>query len=192
MRVLYFESPEAFRAWLEKNHAKADELWVGYWKKGTGKSSLTWPESVDEALCYGWIDGIRKSVDEDRYKIRFTPRRPKSKWSDVNLKRVAALKREKRMRPAGIAAFEARVDDGRKYSFERRQEHLDEPYLSMLRENEAAFEDFSKRPPGYRRTVVGWILDAKREETRLKRLRELIACSTRGRKIPPLRRKPEE
>jgi len=177
----YFPSPVAFRAWLEAHHADAAELWVGYHKRATGTPSLTWPESVDEALCVGWIDGLRRSVDAERYAIRFTPRRPGSNWSRVNLTRVKALTAEGRMRPAGIAAYEARTPEAEQPRLEERPEALPEPYASAFRErDEVAWALFQAQSTAYRRTAVGWILAAKREETRLRRLEEIVAASAAG------------
>src|SRR3954447_16770660 len=136
----FFETPEAFRAWLERHHAEAGELTVGYYKKGTGRQSITWPESVDEALCYGWIDGVRRSLGAESYTIRFTPRRPGSTWSKVNIGRVQVLVEQGRMKPAGLAAFEARSEEKSGiYSFEQESVELPEPYVSILREDEAAW-----------------------------------------------------
>jgi uncharacterized protein YdeI (YjbR/CyaY-like superfamily) len=184
MDVTYFRSPAALRAWFAKNHAKATELWVGYYKKGTGEPSVTWPESVDEALCVGWIDGVRKSVDADRYKIRFTPRKPGSIWSAVNIKRAQALIAEGRMRPAGLTAFEARKENrSGVYSYEQREAQLPEPYAGLLRKNKAAAEFFDAQPPYYRKAMAWYVVSAKKEETRLRRLEEVIAASAAGRRI---------
>lgn len=182
--VLYFPSPADFRRWLEKHHATEKALWVGYNKKGSGEPSLTWPESVDEALCVGWIDGIRKSVDDTRYKIRFTPRKPGSVWSSVNIKRVAELSEEGRMKPAGQKAFEARKENRSGiYAYEQRGEELPEPYAGRFRENQAAWDFYQALPPGYRKTINWWVVSAKQEETRLKRLEKLIAESAAGRRL---------
>ena len=183
MEPVYFPSPAAFRDWLEAHHASADELWVGYHKRATGTPSLTWPESVDEALCYGWIDGLRKRVDDERYAIRFTPRRPGSNWSRVNLARVAALTAEGRMRPAGIAAFEGRKPEADERSYEDRPDDLPESYVVAFRERDAAAWDFFlAQSRSYRRLVIGWILSAKREETRLRRLEGIVEASAGGRR----------
>lgn len=183
MDPVYFSSPSAFREWLEAHHASADELWVGYHKRGTGRPSLTWPESVDEALCFGWIDGLRKSVDAERYAIRFTPRRPGSNWSRVNLARVEALTAAGRMRPAGIAAYEARKVDADETSVENRPEELPEPYAVAFRERDpGAWAFFLAQSRSYRRTAIGWILAAKREETRLRRLEQIVEASAAGRR----------
>jgi uncharacterized protein YdeI (YjbR/CyaY-like superfamily) len=181
--AVYFASPEEFRAWLAAHHDSAEVLWVGYHKRGTGRPSLTWPESVDEALCFGWIDGLRRSVDAERYAIRFTPRRPGSTWSRVNLGRVEALAREGRMRPAGLAAFEARTREPAGYGYESRPQELPEPYASAFRERDpVAWGYFSGQSAAYRRLAIGWILDAKREETRLRRLERIVEASAAGRR----------
>jgi uncharacterized protein YdeI (YjbR/CyaY-like superfamily) len=189
MEARFFASPEEWRAWLEEHHDTEAEVLVGYWKRGTGRPSLTWPESVDEALCFGWIDGVRRRIDDERYCIRFTPRRPRSRWSDVNVARVAELEREGRMRPAGRAAFAARTEEGT-YSYERQQREaaLDDARERRLRADAAAWAYFSAQPPGYRRAVVHWVMSAKREETRDRRLAQLVECSAQGRPVPPLRR----
>ena len=178
MDIEYFASPSDFRAWLEEHHERAAELWVGYHKKATGVPSMTWPESVDEALCFGWIDGVRRSVDAERYVIRFTPRRKGSVWSRVNLGRVEALTAEGRMRAAGLAAYEGRDPEKAGYTYEERPRELPEPYATAFRERDAAAYDFFlAQSPSYRRTAVGWILDAKREETRLRRLEQVVEAS---------------
>jgi uncharacterized protein YdeI (YjbR/CyaY-like superfamily) len=189
MEARFFASPEEWHAWLEEHHDTEAEVLVGYWKRGTGRPSLTWPESVDEALCFGWIDGVRRRIDDERYCIRFTPRRPRSRWSDVNVARVAELEREGRMRPAGRAAFAARTEEGT-YSYERQQREaaLDDARERRLRADAAAWAYFSAQPPGYRRAVVHWVMSAKREETRDRRLAQLVECSAQGRPVPPLRR----
>ena len=183
--VRFFPTPERWRAWLEKHHASAAELWVGFYKKGTGKRSITWPEAVDEALCYGWIDGIRKSIDETSYTNRFTPRRKGSNWSEVNIARIAELTQQGRMAPAGLAAFEAR--DPRKsgsYSFEQRQAPtLGDDFERRFRSNRKAWAFFEAQPPGYRRLAIFWGVSAKREETRERRLATLIADSAAGQRI---------
>ena len=183
MEPVYFPSPAAFRDWLEAHHASAAELWVGYHKRGTGRPSLTWPESVDEALCVGWIDGLRKRVDGERYAIRFTPRRPGSNWSRVNLARVEALTAAGRMRPAGLAAFEARKPEADEPRYEDRPEELPETYVVAFRERDpAAWAFFQAQSRSYRRLAIGWILSAKREETRLRRLEQIVEASAAGRR----------
>jgi uncharacterized protein YdeI (YjbR/CyaY-like superfamily) len=183
--AVYFESPAAFRRWLETNHDSATELTVGFHKRHTGQPSLTWPESVDEALCFGWIDGVRHSVDEDRYTIRFTPRKPSSNWSVVNIRRVEALVRDKRMRPAGLRAFEAkRADRSGVYSFEQRdQAKLSPVEERQFRANRVAWRFFEAQPPGYRRVTAFWVVSAKREETRARRLERLIRESAEGQRV---------
>lgn len=191
MKPVFFESPAAFREWLAAHHDEETELWVGYHRKATGRPSLTWPESVDEALCFGWIDGVRRSVDAERYAIRFTPRRPGSNWSLVNVGRVAALRAAGRMTPAGTRAFEARRPDRTGvYSFESRPADLPAEALARMRRVKGALAFWSAQPPGYRRTAAFWVTSAKREETRSKRLDELIACCARGERIAQLRRDP--
>ena len=191
--VTHFETPAAFRAWLEKHAASADELWVGYWRKSTGRPSVTWEETVDEALCFGWIDGIRHRIDDESYTNRFTPRRPTSIWSRRNMERYAALEAEGRIRPGGEAAYGRRRDDrSGVYSFEQEAPaELAGDFLTELRANADAWADWERRPPGYRRQVVHWVMSAKREETRRRRLSSLIADCAAGRKVKPFRRKGE-
>lgn len=185
MKISFFKSPADFRNWLKKNHTVEHELWVGFYKKDSGKPSITWPQSVDEALCFGWIDGIRKSIDDVSYMIRFTPRKPISTWSAVNIRRVAELKDKGLMRPAGLKAFELRREyRSGIYSYEQRSVELPEPYLSQLKKHKAAWKFFEAQTASYRKNVNWWILGAKREETRQKRLAELIEHSTNERYIP--------
>jgi uncharacterized protein YdeI (YjbR/CyaY-like superfamily) len=188
--VVFFETPAAFRRWLSRNHTRADELWVGFRKRATGLPSLTWPQSVDEALCFGWIDGLRKSIDEGSYKIRFTPRRPGSVWSKVNIGRVAELTRLGRMSPAGQAAFARRTEaESLPYSYEQRHTAtFPAPYLAKLRASKAAWAYYEARPPSYRRNCVRWVMSAKQEETRERRLAVLIADSAAGRDIGSMNR----
>jgi uncharacterized protein YdeI (YjbR/CyaY-like superfamily) len=182
--VTYFKTPAHFRKWLEKNQAISQLLWVGFYKKGSGKPSITWPESVDEALCFGWIDGIRKSLDETSYTIRFTPRKPRSIWSAINIKRAQELIELGRMQPAGLAAFQARKEDrSRRYSYEQQGAKLVGEYEMKLKANRNAWKFWSAQPPGYRRTAGWWVMSAKREETRLRRLEQLIADSANERII---------
>jgi uncharacterized protein YdeI (YjbR/CyaY-like superfamily) len=182
----FFATAAAFRTWLDANHAHAAELVVGFHKKGSGKSSLTWPESVDEALCYGWIDGVRRSLDEDSYTIRFTPRKPKSVWSNVNIAKVEALLRAGRMMPAGLAAWEKR-DPAKSgiYSFERRvAAELDPAATRRFQRNRAAWVYFQAQPAGYRRLATHYVVSAKRAETRERRLAALIEHSAHGARLP--------
>ncbi len=184
MEPIYFASPEEFRAWLEEHHAMEKELLVGYHKKGTGKPSMTWPESVDEALCFGWIDGVRRRVDEERYTIRFTPRRTRSNWSLINVNRVKELIALERMNPPGLAAFEARVAKKTGiYAYENRPTELDEACARALRKNRKAWEFFQAQSPYYRKRASWWIASAAKDETRQKRLAKLIALSAAGKRI---------
>jgi uncharacterized protein YdeI (YjbR/CyaY-like superfamily) len=187
MKPTFFPTPSAFREWLEQHHAEADALLVGYYKKGSGKPSMTWPESVDEALCYGWIDGVRKSIDELSYTIRFTPRRPGSVWSSVNIQRAQVLIEQGKMRPAGVKAYEARKENkSGVYSYEQRSVDLEEPYQGLLKKNKAAWGFFQTQPASYRKAVSWWIISAKKEETRRKRLEQLQAYSAQGQRLPQL------
>jgi uncharacterized protein YdeI (YjbR/CyaY-like superfamily) len=188
----FFATPDEFRAWLETHHQDAGELLVGFWKKGSGKPSITWPESVDEALCFGWIDGVRRSLGDEAYTIRFTPRKARSTWSAVNVRRAGELAAEGRMRPAGLRAFEARsVDRTAIYSYEQRHDDLAEPYAAELRADAKAWEFWRKQPPWYRKTASWWVTSAKKEETRRRRLASLIEHSANGRPIPQLDRSPK-
>ncbi len=184
VKAKFFATPKELRAWLRKNHASASEIWVGFYKKHIGKPSITWPESVDEALCVGWIDGIRKTINEESYQIRFTPRRRGSIWSAINIKRVAALTNEKRMQPAGLVAFAARTENKSGiYSYEQRSEQLPDPYAGLMRRNKAAWKFLEAQPPSYRKTIGWWVTSAKREETRRKRLQKVITESAHGRRL---------
>lgn len=184
MPTKFFTTPSAFRKWLAANHAKSKELWVGFYKKDSGKPSITWPESVDEALCFGWIDGIRKTIDEESYKIRFSPRKPGSIWSAVNIRNVERLIKEKKMQPAGLKAYEAKKEyRSGIYAYEQRPAELVEPYASKLKENKAAWKFFQSQPPYYRKTMTWWIVSAKQEETRMKRLEQLIEVSAKGKRM---------
>jgi uncharacterized protein YdeI (YjbR/CyaY-like superfamily) len=188
MDIVYFESGDAFRGWLQKNHDKSDELWVGFYKAGSGKTGITYREAVDQALCFGWIDGVRKAVDAKSYTNRFTPRRPRSIWSAVNLRRVEELTKLGLMHESGLAALGRRSEDrSRIYSFENTRE-MDPEYESRFRANEKAWAYFEAQPPSYRRTVCHWVMSAVREETRLRRLAALIEDSERGRWIGPMQR----
>ena len=188
MEPRFFATPAEFRAWLDAHHADEREVIVGYYRKGTGRPSMTWQESVDEALCFGWIDGIRRRIDEESYTNRFTPRRPRSNWSAINIKRAHELIQEGRMTPAGLAAFEARTDDrSAVYSYEQRHEaQLDPEQERRLRANAAAWEWFQSRPPSWRRAAVYWVTSAKKPETRERRLATLIEDAAAGRMPKPL------
>ena len=186
IRPTFFPTAADFRRWLQRHHASASELWVGFYKKATGKPSLTWQESVDEALCFGWIDGVRKSVDADSYVNRFTPRKPGSTWSVVNTRRVEQLIREGRMHPAGLAAFNARDPKKSLSTFEqRRNATLDAAAEAHFRRNAAAWRFFESQPPGYRRIAIFYVISAKKEETRRRRLETLIETCAAGRRLGP-------
>jgi uncharacterized protein YdeI (YjbR/CyaY-like superfamily) len=189
-RPTFFPSPQTFRAWLEAHHEAKQELLVGFYKKGSGKPSITWPEAVDQALCFGWIDGVRRRIDDAAYSIRFSPRRPKSTWSAINIERAKELTRLGLMWPAGRRAFEARSDDRSAiYSYEQRHDpKLDATYARRLRANETAWAFFQSQPPWYRRAATHWVMAAKREATRERRLATLIQDSAQGRTIGPLTR----
>jgi len=190
MKPRFFPSPAAWHAWLEEHHEKHEELWVGFHKVGTGKPSITWPEAVDGALCFGWIDGVRKSLDETSYVIRFTPRRPKSIWSAVNIKRVAELTALGLIRPAGAQAFERRTGNRSEINAyeQRKGAKLSGAYEKQFRANKKAWTFFQAQPPWYRRTASWWVISAKKEETRLKRLAQLIEDSAHERTIAQLER----
>jgi uncharacterized protein YdeI (YjbR/CyaY-like superfamily) len=190
VKPAFFATPEEFRAWLEEHHETASELWVGFYKKASGKPSITWPEAVEQALCFGWIDGVRHSLDDESYTNRFTPRKPTSNWSLINVAKVEELEQRGLMAPAGLRAYEARKPERTGvYSSERVQPAvLPSEFEERLRANSAATEWFEGRPPGYRKTAIHWVISAKREETRLRRLQQLIDCSAEGRNVPPLAR----
>jgi uncharacterized protein YdeI (YjbR/CyaY-like superfamily) len=186
---IFFSSPQEFYDWLEEHHESEAEVYVGYYKTHTGKRGMTWSEAVDQALCFGWIDTRTNSIDEDRYMQRFTPRKPGSNWSKINVEKMARLTKAGLMRPAGLAAFERRTDEKTGvYSFEREHAELPAEYEEQLRANSAAAEYFDARPPWYRRTATHWVVSAKREETRLRRLAQLIEDSAKGLDVKPLRR----
>jgi uncharacterized protein YdeI (YjbR/CyaY-like superfamily) len=162
----------------------ATELWVRFYTKDSGKPSITWTESVDQALCFGWIDGIRKRVDKISYQIRFTPRRRGSIWSAINIKRAKELVRQKQMRPTGLKAFAARIENKSGiYSYEQRSTELSQPYANLLKENKAAWNFFENQPPSYRKMIGWWIISAKKEETRMVRLAKLISESAKGKRL---------
>lgn len=172
---------------MEDNHSTQQELWVGYHKVSSGTPSITWSQSVDVALCFGWIDGIRNSIDDRRYKIRFTPRKSKNVWSAVNVKKVKALTKEGKMRPEGLRQFEKRTDK-KGYSTNDKDVDLAPQYLAALKENPKAWAFFDALAPSYRRTTIWWVMSAKREETRQRRLEVLIASAEAGERIPILRK----
>jgi uncharacterized protein YdeI (YjbR/CyaY-like superfamily) len=189
-KPIYFSSPAEWRAWLEKHHASSQEVLVGYYKRDTGLPSMTWSESVDEALCVGWIDGIRRSVDEKRYCIRFTPRKPGSTWSRTNLEKVKALVAASRMKPAGMQAFEKRSSaKSAIYSYEQNNAQLAEIHLKLLRANPKAWAYFQTLPAGYLKQVSWWVTNARRVETQQKRLELLIKACEDGIRLNSWKRK---
>lgn len=185
MQQMFFATPADFRAWLEQNHDKQQELLVGFYKKGSGKPSITWPESVDQALCFGWIDGVRKSIDDESYMIRFTPRKPRSIWSAVNIKRMGELIDMGLVHPAGMKAFEARTDErSGVYSHEQKEAiKLDEAQEAQFKANEKAWAFFTHEAASYQRVAIWWVISAKKAETRQKRLNQLIEDSARGERV---------
>lgn len=192
-KLRFFPTLAAWRAWLAKNHASESELLVGLYKRDSGKPSITWPESVDGALCYGWIDGVRHRIDDESYSTRFTPRKARSFWSNVNIKRAGELIELGLMQPAGLAAFNARSGErSGVYAFEQASIRLDPESERRFRANRAAWKFFEAQPPWYRRTATWWVINAKREETKLKRLNTLIHDSEEQRTLRQLTRKPAD
>ncbi len=187
MTPTFFPRPSDFRAWLKKHHKTEKELLVGFYKKGSGKESITWPESVDEALCFGWIDGIRRSIDDESYSIRFTPRNPKSNWSAVNIKKVEELTQKGLMQPAGLLSFSLRQEHRSAiYTYENKPKALEPAMEKKFKANKKAWKWFEAQSLSYRKTAFYWIMSAKQESTRLSRLETLIADSEAERIIKPL------
>jgi uncharacterized protein YdeI (YjbR/CyaY-like superfamily) len=184
MKPIFFSSQHDFRTWLEANHDRADELLVGYWKVGTGKASMTWSESVDQALCFGWIDGIRRRIDDESYSIRFTPRRPKSIWSRINIDKVEQLKKDGLMTPAGLAAYEKK-DEKRSeiYAYENRPDSFPLELERVFKKKKKAWTFFISTPVSYRRNVIHWVSTAKQEATRIKRLEKVMELSAEGKRV---------
>lgn len=184
-RLRFFGTAGELRRWLEKNYSKSEELWIGFYKKDSGKGGITYAQALDEALCYGWIDGIRKKLDEESFTTRFTPRKPKSIWSNVNVGHVARLTKEGRMQPPGIAAYEKK-NDARSgiYAFEREIAELEPQMLKQFKRERVAWKYFDAQPPYYRRLASWWVISAKRDETRMKRLEQLIELSAREERLP--------
>jgi uncharacterized protein YdeI (YjbR/CyaY-like superfamily) len=184
MKPRFFSTADEFREWLKNNHDKVDELLVGFYKRGSGKPSITWPESVEQALCFGWIDGVRKSIDDESYTIRFTPRRPRSIWSAVNIRRAKELIELGLMHAAGRKAFEQR-DEKRAnlYSYERATASFSAEQEKEFRADKKAWRFFGEQPPSYRRTATHWVTTAKTAETRARRLRKLIDASAEGKRL---------
>jgi len=188
MNLQFFATQSDLRKWYEKNYKKAKELYLGYYKVGSGKPSVTWSQSVDEALCFGWIDGVRKSIDKESYYIRFTPRKPASIWSAINIDKVAYLTRQGLMKPEGVEAFNKRKEDkSRIYAYENKPVAFDESYQRKLKSNKTAWKFFSTQAPSYQKTAIRWIMSAKQESTKLSRLQSLIDDSEAGLKIKPMR-----
>lgn len=178
MGPIIFANQKDFRKWLEKNHKKEIELLVGFYKVDSGKPSMTWSQSVDEALCFGWIDSVRKSIDKDSYQIRFTPRKPTSIWSAINIQKIAELTKQGRMYPAGLEIFEKRKDNTSKiYSYENEEVKFSSELEKIFKANKKAWKYFQSLAPTYRKPSTNWVMSAKLESTKLKRLNELIADS---------------
>lgn len=188
MQPKFFKSQREFRKWLERNHGRADEIFVGFRKKGSAVPSVTYKQAVDEALCFGWIDGVRRSIDADSYANRFTPRRPGSAWSAINITRVKDLLAEGRMHAAGIAAFEKRDEErAGEYSYERKTAQLDAASKKAFRAKKAAWEFFHQQPASYRRLNTHWVMSAKRQETKQRRLDTLIEASKHKVRLDPMK-----
>lgn len=184
MKPSFFATEPEFRRWLEANNETASDLLVGFWKKSSGKPSIDWPQARDQALCFGWIDGLRKSLGDDAYTIRFTPRRRGSIWSKINVERFEALKAAGQMTSAGEAAYERDKHRSGVYSYEKPLASLTSNEEALFRKNKDAWADWERRPPSYRRSALGWVTSAKKQETRAKRLAELIKVSAVGRRLP--------
>jgi len=181
MNPIFFAKQSDFRKWLQKNHTKETELVVGFYKVGSGKPSMTWSQSVDEAICFGWIDGVRRSIDEESYQIRFTPRKPSSIWSAVNIKKIQTLTKQGLMQPAGLASFEKRQEARSKiYSFETADVALPKELEKKFKANKKAWDYFQLLAPSYKKTSIHWVISAKQEATKLKRLDILIKDSEKG------------
>lgn len=186
-KLKFFRTAAAFRRWLEKNHERADELWLGFYKKDSGKGGINYAQALDEALCFGWIDGIRKSLDAGAFTIRFTRRRQNSIWSNVNIKHVERLTIDGRMTAPGLAAFSIRTPErSGVYSFEREVAELEPAMKQRFMKNRKAWKFFEAQPPYYRRVTAWWIISAKRDETRERRLAQLIELSAQEKRLPQL------
>lgn len=184
MKATFFQSQLDFRKWLEQNHLKAKELIVGYYKVATGKPSMTWSQSVDQALCFGWIDGVRRSIDEESYCIRFTPRRANSIWSDINIKKIEALSKAGLMKPEGMRLFEIRKEHlSSIYSHENKVNALDPSFEKQFKKNKKAWTFFNAQATSYKKVMLHWIMSAKQEKTRLARLEKTIAASEQQKKM---------
>lgn len=188
MKPVFFKSAADFREWLDQHHADARELLVGFYRRESGRGGITYPEALDEALASGWIDGVRKRIDAEAYTIRFTPRKPGSIWSAVNIARVGELITRGLMKPSGLRVFRERDErKTRQYSYEREQGKLGPALDAALRANRKASAFFDAQPPGYRKTVIFWVMSAKKDETRARRLAHLIECSASGTRIDLLK-----
>jgi uncharacterized protein YdeI (YjbR/CyaY-like superfamily) len=186
--IKFFKTEEALRKWYEKNHDKLDELWIGYYKKASGKTGIKYSQAVDQALCFGWIDGITKGIDEEKYCQRYTPRRAKSIWSAVNHKKVAELIKNKQMTPAGLKTYNERDKTmTNMYSFEQPKHELPAAYEKKFKQNKKAWANFQKMPPSYRKPAIWWVISAKQEETKLRRLGVLMDDSENGLRIKQMR-----
>ena len=184
MEATFFKKPADFRKWLEKNHTQKTALLVGFYKVGCEKPSISWPESVDQALCFGWIDGVRKSIDADSYTIRFTPRKSTSNWSAINIKKMEELKKKGLMKPAGLASFEKRKEAKSKiYIYENEAAALNKEFEKKFKSNKKAWEFFQAQAPWYRKLTIGRIMNAKQEKTQLSRFEELLKASEQGRRL---------
>ncbi|MGH2528073.1 MAG: YdeI/OmpD-associated family protein [Actinomycetota bacterium] len=186
MKPRFFRSPAEFRSWLEKNHTAASELWLGLYKRGSGREGITYSEAVDEALCFGWIDGLTRSIDESRWMIRFTPRKQKSNWSAVNMGRFGELRAKGRVAPPGLEAFERRDRTERKYSYESPPKGLDPSHEKRFKADKRAWAFWQTAPHSYRKAAMFWVMSAVKEETRERRLSVLIESSRNGERVPPL------
>ena len=181
MAPIFFAKQSDFRKWLKKNHKKETELLVGFYKVDSGKPSMTWTQSVDEALCFGWIDGVRKSIDNESYQIRFTQRKPASTWSAINIQKIAVLTKQGLMHPAGLASFQNRKENKSKiYSYENEEMKFPSEFEKQFKADKKAWNYFQSLAPSYRKPSANWVMSAKQETTKLKRLNELIADSRAG------------
>jgi len=192
MKPKFFSTADKLREWFLKNHDKKDELLIGFYKVNSGKKSISYQDAIDEALAFGWIDGIRKGIDDISYNTRFTPRRKNSIWSQINIKRIEYLQQLGKMHPAGLAAFNSRDPERTNlYSFEQKEHRLREDYEEKFKRSRKAWEFFQSKPPSYRKPAIHWVMSAKQEPTRLRRLEQLIHFSKEKTNIPQLRRSPK-
>ena len=182
--MIFFKTQDDFRKWLESHHEKETELIVGFYKVDSGKPSMTWSQSVDQALCFGWIDGVRKSINEESYSIRFTPRRNSSNWSAINIKKIEVLTNAGLMKPAGLKAFSLRKENKSEiYSYENDTLLLDSNYEIQFKENKKAWEFFIKQAPSYKKAIMRWIMSASQEKTRQSRLEKTIKVSEQQKRV---------